>query len=298
MRVRRHNRPGRCLYIPKWVFKDANLEAPEIFRDLWETNGAVGSGIYPTLLDGGTDIEGIFCSHSEFRYLQKRILRFYRFWNPGIRLRKAVSNLEQDVKYSAHSIQSKIGAADNTLVVAHYFFALQRRLQLKVVSNDTWTAFLPKRGSSKVFQNNPSIISSFEEKLSIYSGHIGIPIASDISRLLQQCCLLMEEYVAVYAKGDRTRLVYTRGVSGGGGRGTVDTYNLLCDLLRYICEDEGAAGLKKPRLRSIRKFLAKDIMAWNSSFADDAFANGKVPGWETWLAARRAELEPFANRPF
>jgi hypothetical protein len=37
----------------------------------------------------------------------------------------------------------------------------------------------------------------------------------------------------------------------------------------------------------VRKFLAKDIMAWNSSFSDDAFAGGRVPGWEAWLAQRR-----------
>lgn len=30
-------------------------------------------------------------------------------------------------------------------------------------------------------------------------------------------------------------------------------------------------------------------MGWNDSFADDAFANGKVPGLEPWLTERRAE---------
>lgn len=106
-------------------------------------------------------------------------------------------------------------------------------------------------------------------------------------------CLLMEEYVALYAKGDRKKLVFLRGVRGGSGRGAVDKYNLLCDLLWPICKDERSEGLNK--LGKVHKFLAKDIMGWNNSFAYDAFANGKVPGWEPWLAERRAELEAFSK---
>lgn len=101
----------------------------------------------------------------------------------------------------------------------------------------------------------------------------------------------MEEKGALYAKGNQTKLVLVRGVRCGSGRGAVDTYNLLCDLLRSICKDERSEGLNKPG--KVHKFLAKDIMGCNNSFADDAFANRKVPGWEPWLAERREELEGF-----
>lgn len=296
MRVRRHNRPRRCLFLPQWVFDAANMQAPEHFRATWGIDGAVGHGIYPELPEGEQDADRIVCSHNQFNYFQRRLFRFYRFWDPKIRLRKAVDSLQEDVKYSTDYIRTRLRDTDETLLVAHYFFALQRRSQLKVVSNNAWTSFLPKGGSSELFQNNTSIISAFEEKLSEFSGQAGIPIAGDIGRLLQKCCLLMEEYVAVYAKGDRTKLVFVRDVRGGSGRGAVDTYNLLCDLLRLICTDRRSEGLTKPG--KVYKFLAKDIMSWNNSFADDAFANGKVPGWEPWLAERRAELEAFSKRPF
>lgn len=114
----------------------------------------------------------------------------------------------------------------------------------------------------------------------------------------------MEEFVAVYAKGDRTKLVFIREFHNR--REAVVTYNLLCDLLRFICKDERSEGLNKPG--KVHKFLVNDIMGWNNSFVDavfadgafagDAFANGKVPGWESWLAERRAELEAFSTRPF
>lgn len=296
MRVRRHNRPRRCLFLPQWVFDAANIQAPEYFRTTWEIHGAVGHGIYPELPEGEQDGDGIVCSHNQFNYFQRRLFRFYRFWDPEIRLRKAVYSLQEDVKYSTDYIRTRIRDTDETLLVAHYFFALQRRLQLKVVSDNAWTSFLPKGGSSELFQNNICIISAFEEKLTKFSGQTGIPIAGNIGRLLQKCCLLMEEYVAVYAKGDRTKLVFVRDVRGGSGRGAVDSYNLLCDLLRLICTDKRSEGLEKPG--KVHKFLAKDIMSWNNSFADDAFANGKVPGWEPWLAERRVELEAFSKRPF
>ncbi|KAJ3336806.1 hypothetical protein HDU93_002120 [Gonapodya sp. JEL0774] len=35
------------------------------------------------------------------------------------------------------------------------------------------------------------------------------------------------------------------------------------------------------------KFLAKDIIAWNNAWNDDAFAGGKRPGWLRWLKLRR-----------
>lgn len=55
--------------------------------------------------------------------------------------------------------------------------------------------------------------------------------------------------------------------------------------LRYPDQFAKAEGVEMPG--PVIKFLAKDIMAWDQAFDDDAFAGGRVPGWETWLAERR-----------
>ena len=139
-----------------------------------------------------------------------------------------------------------------------------------------------------LYQNNPGILSTFEEKLSGLCGQTGIPVAeADIEHRIDQCCLLMEEYVSNYGNGDRNDLQFLPDMPGGSGRGDVDQYNLLCDILGKLRRAAFTAGLEAPG--SAHKFLAKDIMVWNDSFADDAFACGKVPGWEVWLARRRAE---------
>lgn len=278
LRVRREHRPGRMLFLPPWVFGAAGMEAPDTFRQ-WNKDGWMGSGIYPSEKDEDAGDDRIIISHNEFNYFQKRLLHHFKFWDPEIRLHKAVTDLEEQVKY-LKNVGPETSSTDDTLKVAQQFFALQRRRQLKVVSNFSSTTFLPKGGSATIFQNSPTVLSTFEEKLSAFSGQKGLPIKGDTPRLMQKCCLLMEEYVTVYAKGDRKRLVFVRGVSGGSGRGSVDTYNLLVDLLRYIRDDEQTAGLKKPG--PCHKFLAEDIKAYNTSFTDDAFAEGKIPAWETW----------------
>ena len=134
-------------------------------------------------------------------------------------------------------------------------------------------------------QNNPEIPTSFEERLAAFSGQKGVPISEPVLPQIDQCCLLMESYVRLYGHGDRNKLVFERGVSGGSGRGPVDEYNLLCDVLNTLCGKAKEEGREMPG--PVRKFLAKDIMAWNGAFGDDAFAGGRVPGWESWLAERR-----------
>ena len=79
-------------------------------------------------------------------------------------------------------------------------------------------------------------------------------------------------------------------MSGGSGRGPVDNYNKLVDLLRRLMARAAAAG-KPVDIGPCYKFLAKDIMAWNDAFKDDAFAPGRVPGWYTWLMQRRSHNE-------
>lgn len=153
-----------------------------------------------------------------------------------------------------------------------------------------------KGESGTIMQNNPEIPTSFEERLGAFSGEKGLPTSEPVLPQIDQCCLLMESYVRLYGDGDRNKLVFQRDVSGGSGRGPVDEYNLLCDVLKTLCGKAKDLGLEMPG--PVRKFLAKDIMAWNEAFGDDAFAGGRVPGWETWLAERREKgiVEAMMNQ--
>lgn len=281
LRIRRCSPRSRCLFIPEWIFCEANTTPPSEFR-VWDDQGRVAGGHEPTLAAGS---DSIVLTRKKYRLVQRRLLRYFRFWDPEVQLRQKIKNLEANVIYSSELIRSQVLPSNNTLVVAHYFFALQRRLQRKVVSDLNWTGFLQKGESGNILQNNPEIPTTFEERLGAFSGQSGVPLSGSITSQIDQCCLLMESYVKVYGNGDCNELVFVRGVSGGAGRGAVDDYNLLCDILNTLCGKAKEERLEMPG--PVRKFLAKDIMSWNQSFDDDAFAGGRVPGWETWLAERR-----------
>ena len=280
-RIRRCSPRSRCLFIPEWIFREANITPPSEFC-VWDDQGRVAGGHEPTL---SSTPDSIILTRKEFRRVQRRLLRYFRFWDPTIHLRQNIKHLETNVIFSAGLIRSQFITSNDTLVVAHYFFALQRRLQRKVVSDCHWTRFLQKGESGTIVQNNPNIPTTFEERLGTFSGQSGIPLSGSTLTQINQCCLLMESYVKVYGKGDRNNLIFVRGVKGGSGRGAVDEYNLLCDILNTLCSKAKEQGLKMPG--PVRKFLAKDIVASNQAFEDDAFAGGRVPGWETWLTERR-----------
>lgn len=281
LRIRRCSPKSRCLFIPEWIFREANVAPPSEFC-VWDTQGRAAGGHEPTLAPTS---DSIVLTRKGYRLIQRRLLRYFRFWDPTIRLRQAIKSLEADVLYSTELIKSHVLPSNDTLLVAHYFFAFQRRLQRKVVSDLHWTGFLQKGESGTIMQNNPDIPTTFEDRLRTLSGQNAGAISGSLLPQMDQCCLLMESYVKVYGNGDRKNLVFVRGVGGGSGRGAVDEYNLLCDILNALCTKMKGEGLEMPG--PVRKFLAKDIMAWNQSFGDDAFANGRVPGWEPWLAARR-----------
>ncbi|KAF6232606.1 hypothetical protein HO173_009274 [Letharia columbiana] len=281
LRIRRCSPRSRCLFIPEWIFREANATPPSEFC-VWDKRGRVAAGHEPILAPAS---DSIVLTRKEFRRVQRRLLRYFRFWDPTLCLRQDIKNLEANVIYGTELIRSQVLPSNDTLVVAHYFFALQRRMQRKVVSDLQWTSFLQKGESGNIVQNNPEIPTTFEERLSTLSGQSGVPLSGSLLPQIDQCCLLMESYVKVYGNGDRKNLVFVRGVSGGSGRGAVDDYNLLCDILNTLCGKAKEEGVKMPG--PVRKFLAKDIMAWNEAFGDDAFAGGRVPGWEPWLAERR-----------
>ena len=229
--------------------------------------------------------DSIVLSRKRFRSLQRRLLRYFRFWKPEIQIRRAIKDLEMNVICGAQHIKSNVLVCQDTWAVAHYCIALQRRLQRKVVSDLHYSTFLEQGKSGNILQNNTKVPTTFEERLAGLGGQGDIPVNAPLLPQMDQCYLLMEEYVRVYGDGDQDNLVFKPGMIGGSGRGAVDQYNLLCDILDVLCRAAKSEGSPMPG--RVRKFLAKDIVAWNNTFHDDAFANGRVPGWETWLAQRR-----------
>ena len=289
LRIRR-SRPAEhthCLLLPEWMFDAAYVPVPDYCR-MWDGDGMVKPGHQPKL---NPQENSIVLPRKAFRALQRRIIRHFKFWVPSIRLRKAIWDLEQDVLYSVDHFKRQIVPSKDTLTVTSHFVAVQRRLQRKVVSDIHWTEFLTKGESQTFVQNAAHVPTAFERCLkALLSTEKGssqvLPVNERLLPQIDECCLLMEAYVQIYGHGDKTNLIFKKGVYGGLSRGPVDDYNLLCDILvrlKAAAWQKGIQELPGP----VRKFLAKDIMAWNQSFGDDAFAPGFVPGWETWLAHRK-----------
>lgn len=282
LRIRRI-RPSdktRCLFIPQWIFDAANVDPPPDYPILDADINSV-PGHEPT---APPPLNAIVLSNKGFRVIQRKILSYHQFWKPAIDLRKTIHDLEADVIYGASAIKRKVLPSNDTMLVAHYFMAIQRRLQRKIVSTRNGR-FLAEGESGRFIQNTPHIPTAFEVALSKASGQAGMPIGGAALPQMDQCCLLMERYVFIYGGGDRTALVFRWDQRGGSGRGPVDEYNLLCDILsslRKMAMDEG-----KEAPGPVRKFLAKDIMHCNDSWKDNAFADRFVPGWEPWLKMRR-----------
>ena len=281
LQIRRRSRPNRCIYVPPWVFERAQAAMPSDYP-AWREDHRSGRGEYPIQ---PPDNSSIALPRKLFRVIQRRINAYFRFWDPEVHLHHEINRLESVVLYAEDHIKSTVAESDDTLLIAHYFFAFQRRMQRRVVSDISWTRFLAKGEGKLILQNNPNLKTLFEEDLSNFAGLDGVPITQDTTDLMDRCCLLMEKYVQVYGDGDRSKLTFTRGVRGGSGRGPVDQYNLLCEILMELRNAAKREDLEAPG--PVHKFLAKDIMSCNNAWADDAFANGKIPGWEPWLAARR-----------
>lgn len=282
MRVRRSKPNDRCLYIPQWLFEETGIEAPENFREQFEH-----VGIAPVK---EKEDDSIMLSRKHYRSIQRHLFRIYRFWKPDVKLRKRIKKLEDKVLFAGSWIQDRVFDLDDVALLAHYFFYFQRRLQRKVVSTSAGNQFLGKGESMKLFQNNISARSTFENVLLDIadSNEEGVAVAmgsEDTLALIDETCLLMKTYVDIYGGGRTENLCFKQGVRGGKGRGPVDEYNLLCDVLshlRHQAKYEGHVDVPG----KTKKFLAKDIMHWNNQWENDAFAGGAKSGWEDWLLKR------------
>lgn len=297
LRFRRVRPRHRCLYIPAWLFRAAEIDPPAHhagylngYQAVLASRGQSYKGImgyqWPEM---DPEEDSIVLSKHLFRLVQRQVYRLYRFWDPTEQLRRDVRSLEDTVLYAAEWVGQRLRETDDVARVACWFFAYQRQLQQRVVSNYRATGFLAPGEGNTLYQNNLRMRSTFEEALIGVAGleesdRLGVG-AGDTAELMDRTCLLMKRYVDVYGHGKKENLVFKRGNEGGSGRGPVDEYNVLCDILNELkirSNDQGIEKVPGPAY----KFLAKDIMHWNKSWGDDAFAGGKVHGWEDWLKER------------
>ena len=296
MRVRRVAPSNRCLLIPAWLFEEAGIDPPShhsAFLDWLHTHldkkskrlGDLNGARYPTK---DPEADSLVLSRKLFRAIQKRVNALFQFWKPEKRLRRDIHVIENRVIYATDWVNRQLRETSDAALVAHWFFQYQRRLQLKVVSDSQWTKFLAKGEGKTLYQNNLSLKSTFEvklEEIASKSGADAMGAGDDTLQLIDHVCLLMKTYVDVYGGGNKGNLVFKKGIGGGSGRGPVDEYNLLCDILQTLKEKAKNENLEKLP-GPVYKFLAKDIMHWNNAWEDDAFACGKIHGWEAWVVER------------
>ena len=187
--------------------------------------------------------------------------------------------------------------------VGYSFLTAQRHMQRTVVSDYGWSRFLIPGEAKLLLQNRPDIMTSCEDILVRHATDLraltavkcppGVKDAfsseQDVKDRARKVCELMERYVKDFGQGQMANLVLVRG-RNGVDRGPVDAYNKLCDELRD-CGRRGKALGCDLQIGPVYKFLAIDIMAWNNGWKDDAFADGKVPGWVEYLS--RVRMEDF-----
>lgn len=292
LRVRRCAPKERGLHIPFWMFKEARMEIPEDLKvffdqqDPWQI-----SRVFPSRSSPSDTI--IVLPRKTFRALQRKIFALFRFWRADCRLKRDIQKLENEILFPTDWIDPVLESGSIAQLCLG-FFRCQRRLQKKVVSDIGWSRFLSKGEGRTLYQNNLKTQSTFEQVLAAMAvdqtqatemNDEPLENPEVILSLIDQTCALMKEYVNIFGEGKKENLVFKPGQRGGSGRGPVDKYNLLCDILSELkskARGVGTTELPGP----VHKFLAKDIMAWNNGWADDAFANGKIPGWETWLRDR------------
>ncbi|KAI8918970.1 hypothetical protein DFJ77DRAFT_258361 [Powellomyces hirtus] len=234
----------------------------------------------------------IMLSKINFRRIQRLVMSMYGNGGDFIR---SVRDLSRDLTLGNISV---LESSSDPFAISYSFIAFQRKKQLKVVTNISGSVFLSKGSVQLIQQNVPYNPSSFETILirratdrKALSSIVPPPSFPSIDKrkLLGQVravCELMEKYVQIYGKGDIRRLQFSRDVEGGSGRGPVDAYNRLVDLLAMLRRRCEVAGIPL-KMGPCHKFLAKDIMNFHESWKDDAFADKKIPGWMGYLYGLR-----------
>lgn len=242
----------------------------------------------------------IIISKHRFRTLQRLL---YHLAGPTDTKSVYVLDVERFIKSSGSISPQRLAAleaSEDPYAIAYSFITAQRHRQLKVVSDPRWTRFLVKDEGAMILQNRPDVLTSFEDilvrratdltALTAVSCPKGLrdnfSTKDEVLQRTRKVCEFMERYVRDFGFGRMECLVFNKDVGGGSGRGPVDVYNALCDELKD-CKARAKALDMELEIGHVQKFLAKDIMQWNNAWADDAFANGKIPGWVEYLARVR-----------
>ncbi|KAJ5622103.1 hypothetical protein N7528_005335 [Penicillium herquei] len=294
LRVRRCEPMDRCLYIPLWMFEESGTEPPEHLQKFLDAQDHQGiSWEFPSY-PPREDV--IILSKKSFRVLQTRIFELFRFWKPECRLQREASNLEREALFPMEWIEQNVLSTDNIVHLCQCFFHSQRQAQKKVLSTVHWWALVRRWEGKDLYQNDTKLQSTFERVLAdiaaeqttfdtkIIKETEFLETPERVATLVEQTCLLMRDYVNIYGAGDKKNLIVT-SIEQKGARGPTNQYNLLCNILfdlKMKAWDLGIDDLPG----QVHQFLRSDIMESHDNWEDDAFATGRIPGWELWLADR------------
>jgi len=238
-RIRR-NRPAdasRGLRLPDWLWTYYNGDQ----KDLSWTESA---NDYPTRIIP----DPIIVSKINFRRLTRYVWRLLPNAPEKI-LRREIRELSQKLLYAQESREA-ISKTNDRAALAYTFLALQRRLQLTIVSDLNYQ-FL-KKGEARSFQQNtPYIPTNLEERLAeivmaqekidwtVFTavqrpkGVDTVESMDELLSLVDRVCKCFEDYVVVHGKGHTEPLRTIRG-RYGGFRGPVDDWNAAVDVLAGV----------------------------------------------------------------
>lgn len=243
LRIRRR-RPvdaSRGLRIPEWIQNHYQGDRNELF---WQKEQKGQYRQYPERI-----IENpLIISNRNYTRITRLIWRLLRN-APEKVLRRDIASLSQNLVYGDSARQS-ISATHDRVALAYTFLAIQRKLQLKIVS-DEQSNFLEKGQSSRYQQNTPYIPTTLEERLAEIAlkdpqvdwavltavrrpaGVEAVDSTGELLELVDRVCGCFERYVMIYGKGHTEPL---RPLPGrwGGFRGPVDDWNAAVDILTEL----------------------------------------------------------------
>ncbi len=298
-RIRRHCKRPIGLHIPDWVYTYAQVKKEDFVPESAELL-VVSKKVFSVLQRW---IRNALGPSDESHLFQKEVRCLKASLDGKVGVRADGTIVDDHLK--------PLMDTNDTLALAYSFIAIQRKLQLKVVSDLSWTSFL-KKGETNP-QNDYFTPTSFEMGL-VQMAHknassdwtvfnlmrISPGLSAHNFRIMKEgnmkmllsnmklVCRLMKQYVDVYGDGDPENL---HCAAVRFNRGPVDFYNFLSTALNDLChryailakEDIGILRERNEIPGACRKFLAADIMYYNESWADDAFADRKEPPWSIWL---------------
>jgi hypothetical protein len=235
-RIRR-KRPidaSRGLRLPEWIQGYCN-GATEIS---W------GNFEYPNLVIDNP----IIVSTKNFNRITRYIWRLLPT-APEKVLRRQIQGLSRKLIFGDDA-RDAISQTQDRKSLAYTFLALQRKLQLKIVS-DLCGRFLGKGEMSRFQQNTPHLQTSFEERLAEIAmagetvdwavltavrkpkGAEKIDSVDELFVLVDRVCECFERYVVIHGDGHTEKLRPQQGRCGGF-RGPVDDWNAAVDILSEL----------------------------------------------------------------